>query len=268
MKNLNIQFIVLTINPKIKEIRTLIDVIAPNTVILVDNTPGISSGFHEFQFPSHVVYLGQHRNLGYDGGVNIGLTYGIDHQAEWMVILNDDIDVSRLDIRKTVKDLTQLSPGIAGPKIGLLDSVRFSTVFTKKNADIRDPYSYISGAFLAIHRSVIKRIGTMYEPYFIYFEDCDYSISAKKAGFPLYELQLSTFYHHESQSMRQQSFLKEYYHARNHLLFVERQAPISVQLHEFTRMPKTLHEHWKNRNIGAITGIKDYAMRRFGEYKQ
>jgi len=268
MKKELVQYILLTMNPNVRGIRRIIDSISPETVIVVDNTPGETSGFRDYHFPSHVVYLPQYKNLGYDGGVNIGLTYCMNHDAEWMVILNDDIKISSQDMQKATKELLQYPPGIAGPKIGTLDPVRFSSVLTEKNSDVTDPYSYVSGVFLAIHREVIQKIGMMYEPYFIYFEDCDYSIRAKKADFPIYELRLRTFYHHESQSIKQKSFLKEYYHARNHLLFVTRHASIHVQFHEVLRMPKTLYEHWQRRNIGAITGIKDFALRRFGTYRE
>ena len=55
-----------------------------------------------------------------------------------------------------------------------------------------------------------------------------------------------------------------YYLARNHLLFVSRQAPLRVKLYEAFRFPKTLSEHIMRHESGALRGIKDYVFRRFG----
>jgi GT2 family glycosyltransferase len=268
MKEQRILYILLTYYPKEKEIMRIIHSLSPCNVVIVDNTPNNESNLKPIIFPSFAKYLPQSKNLGYDGGVNVGFQYGMQHGFDWMIILNDDITLSQKDFVYATKQLQLLKSGIAGPKIGTLDPMRFSTIFKKSNANITDPYAYVSGAFLAIHRDVIISIGMMYEPYFIYFEDCDYSMCVKKAGFPIFELRLNTFYHQESKSIGQKSFLKEYYHARNHLLFIERHAPMRVKIHELVRMPKSLLEFWKQRNIGAITGIKDFALRRFGQYKR
>jgi hypothetical protein len=56
---------------------------------------------------------------------------------------------------------------------------------------------------------------------------------------------------------------KNYYLARNHLLFVERNAPFSVQLRETLRLPKTLWEHFKKGDRSALKGIKDYLLRKY-----
>ncbi|MDP3998539.1 MAG: glycosyltransferase family 2 protein, partial [bacterium] len=47
------------------------------------------------------------------------------------------------------------------------------------------PLTYLSGCCLAIKRQVFEKIGLFDEKYFLYFEDLDFCLRAKKAGFKI-----------------------------------------------------------------------------------
>ena len=81
-------------------------------------------------------------------------------------------------------------------------------------------------------------------------------------------LELGKAKHKESKSLGQGSYLHQYYLARNHLLFVERIAPIRVKMYEVIRFPKTITEHLTRHEHGAIAGIADYFIRRFGKTRK
>ncbi len=200
------------------------------------------------------------KNLGFGGGANVGIRKALESGAQWLVILNQDIDLTKRDVDKLYTKLLLLPPCIAGPLVGGLDERRWTTVLPSKKVD------YISGSCMAIHRSVFDKTGMFYKPYFMYYEDVDFCVRAKNAGFPLIHVSIAGISHNETTSLGRGSFLHQYYLARNHLLFVERNAPMGVKIHELFRLPKTIWEHYKKQERGALVGIRDYFLRRFGQY--
>ncbi len=175
------------------------------------------------------------KNRGYGAAANVGIKKALDDGAEWVVVCNQDIFLTKKDIEKLNKTLHDSEPGILGPEVGSFDKKRWSTKQT-----VGGPIDYISGSCMAIHNDVFKKIGFFYEPYFMYYEDADFSVRAKKSGFPLHHIELPEFLHKNNVSNE-----KTWYLARNHLLFVLRQAPWSIKLHELFRLPKTLYEYWR-----------------------
>ncbi len=201
-------------------------------------------------------------NRGYSGGANVGMEKAMKAGAEWVVVMNDDLLLTAKAIEKLTAILKDSKPGIVGPFAGALDARRWSTIVPGTSVD------YISGSIFAVHRDIIKTIGYLYDPYFIYYEEVEYCIRTKHAGFPLRKISIPGVTHKESETMGMNSFLQNYYMARNHLLFVVRNAPTTVKLHELLRMPWTLYEHYRDGNVGALTGVRDFALRRFGQYRR
>jgi GT2 family glycosyltransferase len=62
----------------------------------------------------------------------------------------------------------------------------------------------------------------MPECYFLYYEELDWSLMFKRAGYQIWYEPLFTIYHKESQATGQDSPLKTYYLTRNRLLLVKR----------------------------------------------
>lgn len=199
------------------------------------------------------------KNLGFGGGANEGMTYSLKHGAEWVIILNQDVSLTKEGVDGFVKLLKKTPAGIMGPEAGSLDKKRWTAILPAKGS-----VDYISGSCMAIHRNVIKKIGRFYEPYFMYYEDVDVCVRARKAGFPIKKMDMLGFVHKRRPILEKGSFDHEYYLARNHLLFVERNAPLKVKIHEFARLLKTFYEHQRNGNSGAEQGVRDYLLRRFG----
>ncbi len=202
------------------------------------------------------------KNLGYAGGANVGIRKALAGGAAWMVVMNQDLKLTNDAVAKFSLSITKAPHGIAGPFIGGLDSRRWTTVFPSEKKD------YITGSMIAIHRDVFEKVSMFYEPYFLYYEEVDLCVRAKKAGFPLTQVSNSDIFHEESVSLGRGSFAHQYYLARNHLLFVERCAPAYVWLYEYLRLPKTVAEHIIRGERGALLGVRDYLLRRFGQYNR
>ncbi len=204
-------------------------------------------------------------NLGYAGGNNLGAKQALDGGTEWLVILNDDLELNRSEINSFCQFLAKSKPNLIGPYKGSFDSKRWSTILDQSKPS-KGAETYLSGSFLAVNRKVIEKLGTLfYDPYFLFYEDAELSIKAKRAGFSLLHHPLKKLIHHASSSTVAGSPLQQYYLARNHLLFVERNAPLAVKLRELIRLPKTIFKHWQKKEFSALEGIWDYLLRRFGQ---
>ncbi len=250
MKSQNVWFIIITYQPKQEVLHKLKAVLNKNNVRIIENTP--------------------EKNLGYGGAANVGIRYALERGAEWVVVCNQDITITKKSIKMFVKTLDKTQPGVVGPEAGSFDKNRWTTILYTEKEELHKAtpcqrprgglgeLDYISGSFMAIHKNVIEKICYFYEPYFMYYEDVDFSVRARKAGFQVQCLALEEFRH--EQDLKKHSPRKEYYLARNHLLFVERNAPWWVKVHEIFRFPKTIYKHLDNKE--AFKGIIDYLFRR------
>lgn len=97
-----------------------------------------------------------------------------------------------------------------------------------KNAE---SLSYIAGASLLISSDFIKDVGLMTEHYFLYFEELDWSLRAKKKGYRLSVALDSVVFHKEGASIgtsskNTRSLLSEYYLSRNLIMCYRHLLPI------------------------------------------
>ncbi len=254
----------------IPKILALSDVLSSYRIVLVDNTPDPTKTVQHYldktqkTFPKQVIYIQNGENKGYTGGVNTGLKWAYAHNAEWIVILNDDLEMSVNTVKTFCDYLQQAVVGLVGPFPRYLDKKRWTTYIHGQQSDP----DFLSGSFLAVHRKVIDTLGYLYDPYFIFYEEVEYCVRAKKIGFPLQPVVLNGIDHEESSSFKNISFHHQYYLARNHFLFIERNAPMAVKIYELIRFPKTMYEHISRKEFGALLGIRDYFIRRFGRLRQ
>lgn len=257
-------FIIPVFHPDMQVLSKLVETLKGYKVVLVNNDVKTSLRFQG----EYITIINNYTNLGFGGGVNCGLISAYEHGAQWMTILNQDLTVTKQAISDMDTRLSNMKPAIVGPFGGIFDKKRWTTIVNEtKNSNEEHP-EYISGSCVSIHREVISKIGYFYEPYFMYYEDADYSVRACKAGFPILSIPRLGITHHHAAIVGVGSDAHQYYLARNHMLFVERCAPIGVKLYEFIRMPKTLSEHKRNNERGALEGIRDYGIRTFGAYKK
>ena len=254
MRDTRIWFVVLTYYPDKKRIASLVQRLADKRVVIVDNTPDTD---RKKYVSADTVFTGE--NLGYTGGMNRGMEFCFRHGATWVVLVNDDLGMSPSAASHFIAKLKKTEPAIAGPFRGRLDPVRWTSMYPAHSGS----FDYLSGSFMAIHKNVIKKVGYFWEPYFIYYEDVELCQRAKRVGFPLIYIPNDAT-HKDTTTIKRGSVDHEYYLARNHLLFVERNAPAKVKIREFLRLLKTFYEHRGRGNIGAEQGVRDYMLRRFG----
>ncbi len=88
--------------------------------------------------------------------------------------------------------------------------------------DMAHTTPYAHGAAMMVKREAIEKAGVMPECYFLYYEELDWSMMIRRAGYDIWYEPAWTIYHKESQATGQNSPLRTYYITRNRLMFVQR----------------------------------------------
>lgn len=208
-------------------INSVLDAGVPaSKVILIDNHSSDNSVTHFSEaLPHDVVRIDQSANLGFAGGNNVGIQYALDAGAEWIMLLNNDTVVPRQFAQQIVEALAEpishhlLSPIIcyyppASPDIiWSIGDVRLGgTLLTRKlwhNRPIPQQLSpileldFATACSLIIHRTVFNTIGLLDTHYFMYGEDADFCLRAKKAHFRIGCVTNARIWHKVSRSTAQ-----------------------------------------------------------------
>jgi O-antigen biosynthesis protein len=186
-------------------------------VIVVDNaSKDGSANLVAEKFPT-VRLIRNGRNLGFAGGVNVGLRAA---QGEVLILFNQDAMAKPGWLQALVSGLL-VAPniGVAGCKILKVNS------FTLQHAggylsrpqalpghfgigqidsgqyDQLLDVDFITGAAIAIRREVVEKIGYFDESFFFYFEDVDYCYRARAAGFRVVYVPTAVLHHHDKASL-------------------------------------------------------------------
>ena len=102
-----------------------------------------------------------------------------------------------------------------------LDKVDNPYELSAKSYKLEDA-DYITGCCLLIKREVIDKIGLMPEDYFLYYEDVDWCLKAKHAGYRVVYVPAAHIWHKVSRSTRAGSASYVQYHVRNGLMLAWR----------------------------------------------
>ena len=197
-------------------------------------------------------------NLGFAGGNNVGLRYGLARgDVDYYWLLNNDTVVEPDALTHLVVRMQQVpSAGICGSTILLKEDHqriqalggghyccwiglpwhygRFSKWDTALNMERAEAWmNYVEGASMIVSRQFIEEIGLMCEDYFLYFEEADWAIKAK-GRFKLAYAPQSIVYHKvggsigTSSNPAKMSYISDYFNIRNRLLFTKRFYPLSL----------------------------------------
>lgn len=179
-------------------------------------------------------------NTGFAGGNNIGFKRA---KGSYFLMLNNDTEVEKGFLEPLVAMMERnTSIGAVSPKIefhhspGTLQFAGFNPInpYTGRGTaigsmqkddgrfDLSMETSRGHGAAMLIRKSVIEEIGLMADLYFLYYEEMDYSMRIKKAGYSIWYCAQSKIYHKESISTGKESPMKMYYLTRNRILFQRR----------------------------------------------
>jgi len=186
-------------------LESLESVRTPDThIIVVDNASndGTAAAIRE-RYEARVEVIENESNLGFAAGNNVGMRHALAAGAEFVLLLNNDtaVDPHFLDelLRPMLED-TEI--GIAVPKIYYYtppDRIWFAggEVFlargTARHVGIRQrdagqfdeprDTDYATGCALLARAGLIARVGLLDTSYVAYFEDADFCMRARRAGY-------------------------------------------------------------------------------------
>lgn len=257
----------------------------PLEIVVVDNGSTCDEAALLAERYPDIKVLRSERNLGFAGGNNLAFTAAT---GDYLLLLNNDTEVSDDTLHCLCQTLDD-NPGIGAvcPKIRFFappQAIQFAgytplTRITLRNALIgfglpddgsfdtpRDtPYAH--GAAMMIRREVIDAAGPMPEAYFLYYEELDWSVRIRRAGWRIAYDPRCTVFHKESATTGQQSPLRSYYLTRNRLLFARRNRRgaarlLSIAYQLCVAMPKSVATALLHRRgdlaKAALRGAADY----------
>lgn len=186
-------------------------------------------------------------NLGFAGGNNVGLRYALKRgDAEYIWLLNNDtvVDGDALAAAIGIAEaddaiamvgarlLYYAQPGviqaIAGGMIvpwqGMIRLLGRDEVDAGQWSGPVTP-DYITGASLLAKSSAVRSIGLLDEQYFMYAEELDWCLRARRANWQLAYSPGSVIWHKEGKSVGYRSPLHDFYAIRSALLWVKKFYP-------------------------------------------
>src|SRR5581483_3692677 len=186
-----------------------------------------------------VIVLHSPVNCGFAAGINLGIRSALSRGAEYVLLLNDDTEVTA-DLLDRLVAATESDRrlGAVGPAIYYFDepakiwfagatfdaatcTVHFPHADEKGElADPLVPSEWLSGCCLLMTRTALERAGLLDERFFLYWEDADWGLRVRAAGLSLAVVTDAKIYHKVSVSAGgNDSPRKAYHKIRSHLAF-------------------------------------------------
>jgi GT2 family glycosyltransferase len=181
-------------------------------------------------------------NLGFAGGNNRGIEYALARGADWVLLLNNDTIVAP-DFLDRLAEAAAAHPdfGIIGPVINYMDEPdavmtdgcvfntpdfhgffkRKPVPITRSNPPSITEVDVVNGCCMMIAAPVFARIGLIDERFFIYHEEMDFCLRARRAGVRSGVIGDQLVWHKGTSSFKKTGKrLPRYYDARNLVLLL------------------------------------------------
>ena len=246
-------------------------------IVIVDNaSPDESVQRIRAAYPD-VTLLEAGANLGFAGGNNVGIRYALDHDADFIWLLNNDTYVVPDSLIELLKCFTSPATGITASKMYYAsepNKLWFAgagihwpwgiAYHIGQDEDDHGQYDQVreleaaNGASMLVSRAVFERAGLFDERYFLYFEETDLCFRARKAGFTILFAPRSRIWHKVSSSVGASSPVYLYYHTRNHIRFVRANRTVYQYVSNLPRMLRQSRQHVDHHDGGLAVTLSRY----------
>ena len=207
-------------------------------IVVVDNASTDGSADWLAEHYPDVVLLRQETNTGITGGNNAGISWCLEQDCEYVLLLNNDTVVEPDFLRRLIQ---HAAPNmLISPKIYYHDNptllnnhfghfdywrgVHRNLFYGKPDTEISRTVcvgTMASTCALLIPASLFAQVGMMDDAYFIYADDTDFITRAVRQGAVVKFVPDAVIYHKESSSSGGKSSpLAVYYLVRNRLYFM------------------------------------------------
>ncbi|NOZ64465.1 MAG: glycosyltransferase [Caldiserica bacterium] len=265
-------------------------------VLVVDN--GSSDGTSSLikKKSPEITLITLKKNLGAAGGRNVIIGYFLE-RGDWdyLFFLDDDAVVERDTLREMVRIAEEKNAGVVGAKVlyynrpeiiwcaggAYIDWKRGRFHGSKqgdidKREDISCEVDTVPIGFSLVSREAIEKAGNIDEKFFIYYEESDWHVRVKRAGFKIFYAPRAKICHKVSSSLGLESPSFYYYRTRNRLLFMRKNAkrkdfflfmPYFLWDFNYNTLLTLLMNRMRPQFKAAMLGFIDFFRGKFGERK-
>jgi GT2 family glycosyltransferase len=227
-------------------IRSLQALTYPNReIILVDNASPDGSGAKlAAEFPP-VCFIANKVNLGFAGGNNVGIRRALERKASYVVLLNNDtivppgmvqplVEAARRDGSIGVQSgkifylAERATIWYAGGKLRIASAAGTHPGMHQEDRgqfDLFGDTDFATGCMMFLGRSALETVGLLDERYFLFLEDADWCVRARRLGFRIVYNPAAYLWHSVSATAEIESPLYLYFTSRNRVLFVRKHSP-------------------------------------------
>lgn len=262
----------------------------PFHILVIDNNSSDNSGKQlDKEFDSvDVIYNDQ--NLGFGGGINVGIKYALSQDADYIWVLNNDI-ICEDDILEELitKMESNMNIGVITPEVrkypntdevwfeqgsinyrtGSISHTNYKGNTNQKSLLLENDYVPFCSAL--VRCEVFSKIGLYPEDYFLLYGDGDYCHEIRHNGYQIITDTSVHIYHKANQSIGSHlSPSHTYYGTRNRLLFSRKHSSTnSVYLYYIWWFMKVIVDriiHTKAKSIyAALQGVNDGVLGKKGK---
>jgi GT2 family glycosyltransferase len=265
-------------------------------IVVVDNgSTDDSVAELSAHFGSELIFAVTPDNLGFAGGMNLGIRAALKRGAASLLLLSNDTVVDRALLEQLRLAASQEPfPEVLGPaiyysaapdrlwKAGDIRHRWLPMPLAVKKLPTLAPFAvdYVTGCAMLVRREVFERVGLFDTQYFAYYEDADFCRRAGDAGFKVMCVPQAKLWHKVSLTTRQDRPYYHYLRARNQVWFYRRHAhgaaPFLREVYIGVQVTKMMFNHvrrgdwnligplWKGTYDGYRTPTNDLSARQVG----
>ena len=241
MDKIKVGIVILNFNglPYISDcLRSLHKVKGLGRIIVVDNHSQDQSVFLIKKSFPQIKIIKNRENLGFAKGNNKAIRILLKKGYDYIMLLNPDIVADKnflnpliklADSDKKIGIVAPLLKEGTGDKVVYALGAKFNPILGRTkhiHVEARPLHiakqELVSGCAMLVKKEVFKKIGLFDERFFLYFEDSDFCLRARKAGFEIFVEPKSVVFHKISQSFKNYRFKKIKYNLISNFLFIKK----------------------------------------------
>ncbi|MCX7791538.1 MAG: glycosyltransferase family 2 protein [Chloroflexaceae bacterium] len=208
-------------------------------VVVVDNASQDGTPAAVREACPQVVVIENGANLGFAAGNNVGLRYALAQGYDYALLLNNDTEAAP-DMLTELVNAAESDPcaGAVGPIIyyhaaptrvwsagGWID---WGRGISGMEGEVEDrgqftatrEVDFVTGCAMLLRRAALERAGLLDERFFMYFEETEWCVRARRAGFRILFAPRAKLWHKIPLNARFDKEYLAYYMTRNRLLFL------------------------------------------------
>lgn len=247
-------------------------------VVVVDNNSQDGSFELAKKYFSSAHFIKNEKNIGFAGGNNIAIRFALEKFADYIFLLNNDATVEKNAISKLV-DFAEKNKeaGICSPIIynqsgkiwfsgGKIKWLTMKSIHIAKILS-NEPYEteFISGCAMLIKKDIFREIGLLDDRYFLYYEDDDFCVQARKKGFKCMVVPQARARHFEKSEENLEN--KVYWLVLSGLIFFKKHTPLIFRPWASFYLSLRKIKNWLDVRFRK-DGLSRAVQRAYGDYKK